>query len=55
MKAFVALAVVIWILCGVAGSWMLHNGEMRLKTIAYGPISLVKGYNSAPDFSPAPY
>ena len=48
MKWFVTFAIVIWLLCGVAGAWMLGaGGDLRWKAIARGPITLVKAYNES--------
>jgi hypothetical protein len=56
MKAFVVFALFVWLLCGVAGAWMLDGpGNMHWKTIALGPISLVKGMNETPSNLPGPY
>jgi hypothetical protein len=54
MKLFVIVALVIWFICGVAGAWMLEGSDMHLKTIARGPISLVKGFNDDPVTYPGP-
>jgi hypothetical protein len=45
MKAFVVFAVFIWFICGAIGAWMLD--DMHWKTIARGPITMVKAYNEA--------
>ena len=47
-KLFVTIAVICWLISGLAGSWMLEGNDMHLKTIAGGPISLVKGFNETP-------
>jgi hypothetical protein len=55
MKLFVILAIFIWLVCGFFGAWMLEGGgNMHLKTIARGPISLVKGFNENPVSYPGP-
>jgi hypothetical protein len=51
MKLFVAFAVFVWGACGLVGAWMLEGSDMHLRTIARGPISLIKGYNEAPPYS----
>jgi hypothetical protein len=49
MKLFVALAVTVWLLCGLAGAWMLErDGELHWKMIAKGPITLVRAFNETP-------
>ena len=45
MKAFVVFAVFVWFICGAIGAWMLD--DMHWKTIARGPITMVKAYNDA--------
>lgn len=55
MKALVAFAVCIWLICGFAGAWMLEGlGDMRWKTIARGPISLVRAFSENPVTYPGP-
>lgn len=49
MKAFVVFTLFVWLLCGVVGAWMME--DMHFKTIARGPISLIKAYNDAPPYS----
>jgi hypothetical protein len=46
MKLVIAFAVLFWLLCGLVGAWMLEGDEdLRWKTVARGPISLVKALN----------
>jgi hypothetical protein len=46
MKSFLAFAVVLWLLCGLIGAWMLQgNGTLQPGMIAMGPITLVKAFN----------
>jgi hypothetical protein len=52
MKLFIGFAVFIWLLCGLFGAWMLD--DMHFKTIARGPISLIKGFNENPVSYPGP-
>jgi hypothetical protein len=48
MRSLLALAVVLWVLCGMIGAWMLQaDGDLRLKMIARGPITLVKAFHEA--------
>ena len=55
MKAFVVFAVFIWLLCGFIGAWRLEGlGELHFKTIAKGPITLVKAFNENPVDYPGP-
>jgi hypothetical protein len=49
MKLFVGLAVFMWLLCGLAGAWMLKgDGDLHWKAIAKGPITLIKAFNEEP-------
>jgi len=53
MKLAVGIFVVVWLLCGLAGAWMLHpEGELGLKPIARGPITLVEAFQERPDKFP---
>jgi hypothetical protein len=40
MKLYLALAVIVWLICGVTGAWMLGQQRVDLPTIAGGPITL---------------
>ena len=45
MKLVVAVGVVFWLLCGLAGAWMIEGRDgLRLKTVARGPLSLIKAF-----------
>lgn len=49
MKLFVIVAIFVWFICGLAGSWMLEGSQdMHWKTVARGPISLIRGFNEDP-------
>jgi len=49
MKLFVGVMIFIWLVCGLAGAWMLEGGDdLHWKTIARGPISLIKAFNDDP-------
>ncbi|MFL6725010.1 MAG: hypothetical protein ACJ8FS_00670 [Sphingomicrobium sp.] len=52
MKLFFGVMVFLWLICGFAGSWWL--GDHHWKTIAKGPISLVKALNDNPPNYPGP-
>lgn len=55
MKWFVAFAIFLWFLCGFVGAWMLEGlDNLHVKTIARGPISLVKAFNENPVTYPGP-
>ena len=53
MKLFLLFAL-CWLICGVAGGWMLEGHAMHFRTIAAGPVSLIRGFNetSVPSFGP---
>jgi len=49
VKLGIAIAVVFWLLCGLAGAWRL--GELDIdhwKTIASGPLTLPEAFNQNP-------
>ena len=49
MKLFVIFLAFFWLICGFAGAWRLEGpGEMHFKTIARGPISLVRAFEEYP-------
>jgi hypothetical protein len=49
MKLWLGLAVSIWLLCGIIGAWMFDELDRdHWKTVARGPITLVKAINENP-------
>ena len=55
MKLFVAVMIFVWILCGFIGAWRLEGlGDMHFKSIARGPLTLVKAFNDNPVTYPGP-
>jgi hypothetical protein len=49
MKLFIGLAIFIWLVCGLAGTWMLQGADdLQLKMIAKGPLTLIKAFNDQP-------
>jgi len=48
MKVFAAVAVFIWLVCGLAGAWMLDGPDLRWQSIVRGPITLVRAFNETP-------
>lgn len=43
MKVAIGVALLVWLLCGLAGTWMAEDEERpRLERIARGPITLVE-------------
>jgi hypothetical protein len=55
MKLAVGVLVLLWLICGFAGAWMLEGGNnLHFKSIARGPITLVKAFNEKPVTYPGP-
>ena len=49
MKLALGIGVLVWLLCGAAGAWILHpSGELGLKAIARGPITLIEAFEGEP-------
>lgn len=49
MKFAIAFIVVVWLICGVVGAWMLDELDLEhWKTIARGPITLVNAEKDNP-------
>ena len=49
MKLAVAVALFFWLLCGLIGAWMIEgDDDLRLKTIARGPMTLIKALGDEP-------
>jgi hypothetical protein len=55
MKVAFAFFIFFWLICGFIGAWRLEGGgNLHWKTIARGPISLVKAFNENPVTYPGP-
>ena len=55
MKLFIGIAVVFWLLCGIAGDWMLESdGDLHWKKVARGPVTLIQAFNEKPVSIPQP-
>ena len=55
MKLAIGMLIFFWFLCGLIGAWRLEGrGDMHWKTIAKGPISMVKAFNDNPVTYPGP-
>jgi hypothetical protein len=52
MKLLIGILVFIWFACGLFGASRL--GDMRLKTIVRGPITMAKAFNEDPVSYPGP-
>lgn len=49
MKFAIAFIVVVWLICGVVGAWMVDELDLEhWKTIARGPITLVNAEKDNP-------
>lgn len=49
MKLFIGVALFIWLVCGLAGDWLLEDGgSFRWQAVAKGPITLVKAMQKSP-------
>jgi hypothetical protein len=44
VKPYVIGAIIIWFVCGIVGAWMLGQQKVDIRTIAGGPLTLVKGF-----------
>jgi hypothetical protein len=54
VKYAIVVLVLIWLFCGLAGAWMLDDLDRdHWKTIARGPITLVRAINDNPASIPA--
>jgi hypothetical protein len=54
-QAVFYILLFFWLICGVAGAWMLEGrSNMHWKTIAYGPLTLVRAFNEKPITYPGP-
>jgi hypothetical protein len=47
MKIAVGVALVLWLLCGLIGAWMMleEDQSLRFKAVAGGPITLIRAVN----------
>ena len=49
MKLFIGVALFIWLVCGLAGEWLLEDGgDIRWQSVAKGPITLIKAMERSP-------
>lgn len=46
MKPYILGAIIVWFVCGIAGSVLLGQQRVDVATIAGGPIALWNGLNS---------
>lgn len=55
LRLAVIVAVIMWLICGLAGSAMLAGpGGIHWKAVAKGPITLVRAFNEEPVTYPGP-
>jgi len=52
VKLLAVIGALIWLSCGLFGAWWI--GEMHLKQVAFGPITLAKALNDQPVGYPGP-
>jgi hypothetical protein len=52
MKLLVTILAIIWLFCGLVGAWWI--GEVHMKRIALGPITLAKALDDQPVSYPGP-
>ena len=52
MKLLIIILAIIWFSCGLVGGWWL--GDMHLKKVGLGPITLVKAFDDQPVTYPGP-
>ena len=52
MKLLFGFALMIWVICGVAGGWMLEGVHLHLRSVAGGPMTLINGMHDAPAYDP---
>ena len=52
LKAFATIGEFIWLLCGLAGAWMI--GDLHWKPIVKGPITLSEAFKDDPVTYPGP-
>jgi hypothetical protein len=45
MKPYILGAICVWLVCGIAGAWLLEQQRVDLPTIAGGPFTLWSGLN----------
>ena len=49
MKLFFGIAIFVWLLCGLAGAFMMNDLDSdHWQTLAKGPITLIKAIKDAP-------
>ena len=44
MKFYVSLALALWVICGLVGTWMLGVQHFDAARIAAGPITFIKAF-----------
>jgi hypothetical protein len=47
MARLIGIILLLWLIAGLAGAWMLEGRNMQPQTVAGGPLTLIKGYNHA--------
>ena len=53
MKALFMVLLLLWILCGLAGDWMIDGlGDLHYKAIMRGPLTLHDAFTDDPPSYP---
>lgn len=49
MKLFIGIGLFIWLVCGLAGDWLLEGADdLHWQAVAKGPITLIKAMERSP-------
>ena len=49
MKLVVVVVIAFWLLCGIAGDWMLEGSDgLHWKRVARGPVILIEAFREKP-------
>jgi hypothetical protein len=48
MKIAVGVALLVWLLCGLAGAWMVEDEDRpHLERVVRGPITLIEAFQAS--------
>lgn len=48
MRVFILLSIAVWLLCGLAGAWILGLDRPDAMIIARGPFTLAEAFSETP-------
>lgn len=55
MKLWIGFAIFVWLLCGLAGDWMIDGRDnLHWKDVVRGPLTLIQAFNEHPVSYPGP-